>query len=51
MAAALKHAEAGNNPEALDAWASWALSEAEALDPLNTSLDDLLGPTDAQEPD
>lgn len=51
VAAARKHAEAGNNPEALEAWASWALSEAEALDPLNASLDDLLGPADAQKPD
>lgn len=47
VAAVRRHTESEIHLEALEAWTSWALSEADALDPLNGSLADLLRANDA----
>lgn len=52
VAAALQHADARRYPEVLEAWARWALAEANALDPLSGSgadqLFDAIGDPDKQ---
>jgi hypothetical protein len=42
IAALQKHPEAGHHAEALAHWVTWALSEADALDPLSAPLGMLL---------
>jgi hypothetical protein len=51
VAAAREHNEAPLHPAELEAWASWALSEAEALDPLSASLTNLLASAEPEKPD
>ena len=51
VAAVREHNEAQLQPGDVEAWAAWALAEADALDPLSASLTDLLGPADAERPD
>jgi len=51
VAAAREHNEVPLHLEELEAWASWALSEAEALDPLSASLTNLLGSTEPENHD
>lgn len=50
MEAVLKHEEARLHSEVLAAWASGALSEADALDPLCAPLPNLLGEADVGTP-
>ena len=51
VAAAREHNEAPLHLQELEAWASWALSEAKALDPLSASLTNLLGSAEPEKPD
>jgi hypothetical protein len=48
VAAVREHDDAQMHSDALVAWASWALAEADALDPLSKPLADLLGSEDAE---
>ena len=51
VAAVREHNEAQLHAADVEAWAAWALAEADALDPLSASLSDLLVPPDAERPD
>jgi hypothetical protein len=51
VAAVRKHDKAQLHTADVEAWAAWALAEADALDPLSASLSDLLVPPDAQRTD
>jgi hypothetical protein len=51
VAAVREHNEAQRHSADLEAWAVWALAEADSLDPLSAPLTDLLGPADAERPD
>lgn len=51
VAAVREHNEAQLQPGDVEAWAAWALAEADALDPLSASLSDLLVPPEAPRPD
>ena len=51
VAALQMHPEASQATEALELWVTWALSEADALDPLCSPLDRLLDKGEEEEPD
>lgn len=51
VAAVRRHQDAPHHPEALGVWAKWAISEADAIDPLSDSLDDVFTDPDGQTPE
>lgn len=51
VAAVREHGEVQLHPGDVEAWAAWALAEADALDPLSANLSDLLVPPDAERTD
>ncbi len=51
VAAVRGHQDAIHHPEALEVWAEWAISEADAIDPLSGSLGDVFKDSDGQTPE
>lgn len=51
VAAVRRHQDAIHHPEDLEVWAQWAISEADAIDPLSGSLGDVFKDPDGQMPD
>lgn len=46
-----KHQDAPRYPEAFEVWAEWAISEADAIDPLSGSLGDVFQDPDGHTPE
>jgi len=51
VAAVRTHQDAPHYHEALEVWAEWAISEADAIDPLSGSLGDVFKDPDGQTPE